>query len=60
LLVALLVTFAVMFFGNGICNELLDLGVPVWVFSGTSGAVLALVLLPRWRVMRGMREKARK
>jgi uncharacterized membrane protein len=59
-LVVLLVTFAVLFFGNGICNEILELGVPMWVFSGTSGALLALVFLPRWRVMREMARKARK
>ena len=52
LLLALIVTFGVFFLGNGICNEILELGVPSYLFGG----IASLALLPmmwRWRVFRG-------
>jgi len=48
LAIALLITLVVMFVGNGVCNELLGLGVPTWVFSGISG-LLMFPAVARWR-----------
>lgn len=53
LLVSLLITFAVMFFGNAICNEVLELRVRSGVFAGIAGALVGLCTL-RWRVLRGI------
>ena len=50
LLSCLALTFAVMFLGNGIFNELLGLGVPTAVFGGVSGALMSFFVM-RWRVL---------
>ena len=50
-LLALLTTFGIYFIGNGVCNELLELGVPSWVFSVLANLALFALIL-RWRVFR--------
>ena len=57
--IALLITFIVMFVGNGVCNELLGLGVPTWVFSGIAGLVMFPAVM-RWRVFRRVVRNASK
>jgi hypothetical protein len=59
-LVALAITFAVMFIGNGVCNELLQLDVPTWVFSGIAGLAIYPVVR-KWtafhRIMADVRKR---
>jgi membrane protein YdbS with pleckstrin-like domain len=57
LLIALVITLAVMFFGNAIFNEILDLGVPTWVFSAVAGLAIFPVVT-KWTVYRRRNEKA--
>ncbi|MEM6991165.1 MAG: hypothetical protein AAF721_11725 [Myxococcota bacterium] len=48
---ALLLTFAVMFLGNALFNELLGWGVATWVFSCVSGALM-FPFVVNWDVFR--------
>lgn len=51
LLVALVVSFVVVFTLNGILNEILGLGISSAAFGAANGFLL-VILLPRWSVFR--------